>query len=235
VPKGEYLQYGGQAVPEGVMMRSPHYYAVAVRAPNGQIVIDHDAHEKTWIMRQKGTKGPLLRGAIGLIDAMMLGYKSMRFAANVATSPEFEAEPESTEDKLEIAGKGGSEPKASVIQSNEKVVKFAVGGALVVGIALAVGSSFGPGLGIVIGLVAIGVAVYQWANSDKVAMRAMRAREVTPEQAPELHALMDRLCALANDVGLLSEEYDTVAGRMAGNFPQAFSHLTLVQAALALR
>jgi GH15 family glucan-1,4-alpha-glucosidase len=48
-------------------------------------------------------------------------------------------------------------------------------------------------------------------------------------------ALMDRLCALANDVGLLSEEYDTDAGRMAGNFPQAFSHLTLVQAALALR
>ena len=42
-------------------------------------------------------------------------------------------------------------------------------------------------------------------------------------------------CALANDVGLLSEEYDTGAGRMAGNFPQAFSHLTLVQAALTLR
>ena len=70
--------------------------------------------------------------------------------------------------------------------------------ALVVGIALAVGSSFGPGLGIVIGLVAIGVAVYQWANSDKVAMRAMRAREVTPEQAPELHGMIDRLCALAD-------------------------------------
>ena len=51
----------------------------------------------------------------------------------------------------------------------------------------------------------------------------------------EAEELMDRLCALANDVGLLSEEYDTVNGRMAGNFPQAFSHLTLVQAALALR
>ena len=52
------------------------------------------------------------------------------------------------------------------------------------------------------------------------------------EQAEEL---MDRLCGLANDVGLLSEEYDAAHGRMAGNFPQAFSHLTLVQAALALR
>ncbi|WP_107704786.1 glycoside hydrolase family 15 protein [Nocardioides allogilvus] len=51
----------------------------------------------------------------------------------------------------------------------------------------------------------------------------------------DAHALMDRLCALANDVGLLSEEYDVDGDRMAGNFPQAFSHLTLVQAALALR
>jgi GH15 family glucan-1,4-alpha-glucosidase len=51
----------------------------------------------------------------------------------------------------------------------------------------------------------------------------------------DAEALMDRLCGLANDVGLLSEEYDTDADRMAGNFPQAFSHLTLVQAALSLR
>ena len=47
--------------------------------------------------------------------------------------------------------------------------------------------------------------------------------------------LLDRLCGLANDVGLLSEEYDAAHGRMAGNFPQAFSHLALVQAALSLR
>jgi GH15 family glucan-1,4-alpha-glucosidase len=51
----------------------------------------------------------------------------------------------------------------------------------------------------------------------------------------EATALLDRLCGLANDVGLLAEEYDVTHGRMAGNFPQAFSHLALVQAALALR
>ena len=56
-----------------------------------------------------------------------------------------------------------------------------------------------------------------------------------PGAATEATELMDRLCGLANDVGLLSEEYDARHGRMAGNFPQAFSHLTLVQAALALR
>jgi len=50
----------------------------------------------------------------------------------------------------------------------------------------------------------------------------------------EAMALFDRLCALANDVGLLSEEYDVGGDRMAGNFPQALSHLTLVQAALRI-
>ena len=51
----------------------------------------------------------------------------------------------------------------------------------------------------------------------------------------DAHALFDRLCALPNDVGLLSEEYDADHHRMVGNFPQAFSHLTLVQAAFKLR
>ena len=46
--------------------------------------------------------------------------------------------------------------------------------------------------------------------------------------------LMERLLALTNDVGLLSEEYDPVESRMVGNFPQAFSHLTLVGAAIHL-
>ena len=50
----------------------------------------------------------------------------------------------------------------------------------------------------------------------------------------QAHALFDRLVGLLNDVGLVSEEYDPVRQRMAGNFPQAFSHLALVQAAFHL-
>ncbi|MFJ6533457.1 glycoside hydrolase family 15 protein [Microbacterium sp. NPDC091662] len=50
----------------------------------------------------------------------------------------------------------------------------------------------------------------------------------------QAHALMERLCGLANDVGMLSEEYDPVGGRQLGNTPQAFSHLALVRAADAL-
>jgi GH15 family glucan-1,4-alpha-glucosidase len=50
----------------------------------------------------------------------------------------------------------------------------------------------------------------------------------------EARELFDRLAGLANDVGLLSEEYDPVARRQLGNFPQAFSHIGLVNSALAL-
>lgn len=66
--------------------------------------------------------------------------------------------------------------------------------ALIVGLAVGVGGT----LGIVIGLVGIGIAFFQWYKSDTVAMKAMRAREVTPEEAPELHGMIDRLCALAD-------------------------------------
>jgi GH15 family glucan-1,4-alpha-glucosidase len=51
------------------------------------------------------------------------------------------------------------------------------------------------------------------------------------EQAREL---FERLLDLRNDVGLLAEEYDPISRRQLGNFPQAFTHLALVRAAMAL-
>jgi len=51
----------------------------------------------------------------------------------------------------------------------------------------------------------------------------------------DAHELMRRLVGLCNDVGLLSEEYDPQNQRMVGNFPQAFSHLTLVNAAIMIQ
>jgi heat shock protein HtpX len=66
--------------------------------------------------------------------------------------------------------------------------------ALVVVLMFVLPSSYAP----FIAVAAIGIAFYQWWNSDKAAMRAMRAREVTPEEAPELHGMIDRLCAMAD-------------------------------------
>ncbi len=67
--------------------------------------------------------------------------------------------------------------------------------ALVVALMFAVDNA---ALSILIGVAGIGVAFFQWWFSDKAAMRAMRAREVTPEEAPELHGMIDRLCAMAD-------------------------------------
>ena len=50
----------------------------------------------------------------------------------------------------------------------------------------------------------------------------------------EARALFERLVGLANDLGLLAEEYDVARQRQVGNFPQAFSHLTLILAARAI-
>ena len=49
-----------------------------------------------------------------------------------------------------------------------------------------------------IAIIGLGIVWFQWYNSDTVAMKAMRAREVSPEQAPELHEMINRLCALAD-------------------------------------
>lgn len=70
--------------------------------------------------------------------------------------------------------------------------------ALVVGLMYAGGSYGGGGVAVLIGIAGLGFAWWQWYNSDKLALKAMRAVEVTPEQAPELHGVIDRLCALAD-------------------------------------
>jgi heat shock protein HtpX len=51
---------------------------------------------------------------------------------------------------------------------------------------------------LIIGLIGLGVAWFQWYNSDTIALKAMRCRVVTPEEAPELHGMIDRLCAMAD-------------------------------------
>lgn len=69
---------GGQAVIEGVMMRGPHKIAIAVRKPDGEIVIDEkEINDKTkWI-----TKVPILRGVWAFFSSMVTGVKSLMFSA----------------------------------------------------------------------------------------------------------------------------------------------------------
>lgn len=80
---GEETLVGGQAVMEGVMMRAPHSYCVAVRKANGEIVTDEMPVQR---LSEKNSiwKLPILRGIGTLGQAMSLGLKALRFSANAA-------------------------------------------------------------------------------------------------------------------------------------------------------
>jgi heat shock protein HtpX len=81
------------------------------------------------------------------------------------------------------------------------LVMFLLGALFVAFIVILMGAADRSGNGSLIpliGIAGIGFAWFQWYNSDKFALKAMRAREVTPQEAPELHGMIDRLCALAD-------------------------------------
>ena len=84
---GEETLVGGQAVMEGVMMRAPHSYCVAVRKPDGQIITEQMPLARVSEMH-KIFKLPIFRGVGTLFQAMKLGMKALRFSTNAALEAE---------------------------------------------------------------------------------------------------------------------------------------------------
>jgi uncharacterized protein YqhQ len=80
---GEETLVGGQAVLEGVMMRSPHAWAIACRKPSGEMVSMSEPLERPS-EKHKWMAWPIVRGVMTLGYAMSLGYRALRFSANVA-------------------------------------------------------------------------------------------------------------------------------------------------------
>ena len=80
---GEETLVGGQAVLEGVMMRSPHAWAIACRKPTGEVVTMSEPLERPS-EKHKWMAWPIVRGVMTLGYAMNLGYRALRFSANVA-------------------------------------------------------------------------------------------------------------------------------------------------------
>jgi uncharacterized protein YqhQ len=80
---GEETLVGGQAVLEGVMMRSPHAWAIACRKPSGEVVTMSEPLERPS-EKHKWMGWPIVRGVMTLGYAMNLGYRALRFSANVA-------------------------------------------------------------------------------------------------------------------------------------------------------
>jgi uncharacterized protein YqhQ len=80
---GEEILVGGQAVLEGVMMRSPHAWGIAVRKPSGEIATHCEPLERPS-EKHKWMAWPVVRGVMTLGHAMSLGFRALRFSANAA-------------------------------------------------------------------------------------------------------------------------------------------------------
>ena len=97
---GEETLVGGQAVLEGVMMRSPHAWGIAVRRSSGDVATHSEPIERPSEKR-KFWAWPVLRGLATLGQAMSLGFRALRYSANVA----LDAIPrEEQGNKIEISG-----------------------------------------------------------------------------------------------------------------------------------
>jgi len=88
---GEETLVGGQAVLEGVMMRSPHAWAIACRKPSGEVVTMSEPLARPS-EKHKWMAWPIVRGVMTLGYAMSLGYRALRFSANVAIEEVMEGE-----------------------------------------------------------------------------------------------------------------------------------------------
>src|SRR5271155_5993865 len=80
---GEETLVGGQAVIEGVMMRAPHSYCVAVRKPGGEIVTEEQPLAR-MSEQHRIFKYPIIRGVGTLYQAMTLGYRALKFSTTAA-------------------------------------------------------------------------------------------------------------------------------------------------------
>ena len=101
---GEETLVGGQAVLEGVMMRSPHAWGIAVRKPSGEIVTHSEPLERPSD-QHKWMGWPVVRGVMTLGNAMTLGFRALRFSANAALDEISAHDPDSKDPDNKDQGK----------------------------------------------------------------------------------------------------------------------------------
>lgn len=95
-PVGFRTSIGGQALLEGIMMRGPKETAMAVRNPQGEIIVEKvdDERDKRF---PKFLRLPIIRGVVNFIQTMLLGYKALMRSAEIAGIDEEEGEPSKLE------------------------------------------------------------------------------------------------------------------------------------------
>ena len=116
---GEETLVGGQAVLEGVMMRSPHAWAIACRKPSGEVVtmsepLDRPSEKHKWM------GWPVVRGVMTLGYAMNLGYRALRFSANVAIEDMMQEEQAKAQAEASASTARSAKAASETAQSREK-------------------------------------------------------------------------------------------------------------------
>ena len=138
------LNIGGQAVIEGVMMRSKDRVSTAVRIPNGKIVVKTEEY-KSLASKYKILNTPILRGAVAFVEMLILGIKTLNFSADVAMK----------EAEKEEAAKKGEEVSEKRSKSNSLMLVFS--------------ALFAVGFGIFV-FFFIPLAITNWLDLDKNAI-----------------------------------------------------------------
>ena len=131
-----YSGIGGQAVMEGVMMKNQEKYAVAVRKPDQEIVVETSTYEGL-IKNKKIRNMPILRGVFSFIESLVLGMKTLTFSASF-----FEEEEEEKSGSRKAEKRAGTQKPAPTEEEQKKKEKrqenALMGGTVAISIVLAV-------------------------------------------------------------------------------------------------
>ena len=131
-----YSGIGGQAVMEGVMMKNQEKYAVAVRKPDQEIVVETSTYEGL-IKNKKIRNMPILRGVFSFIESLLLGMKTLTFSASF-----FEEEEDEKSGSRKAEKRAGAKKPAPTEEEQKKKEKrqenVLMGGTVAISIVLAV-------------------------------------------------------------------------------------------------
>ena len=131
-----YSGIGGQAVMEGVMMKNQEKYAVAVRKPDQEIVVETSTYEGL-IKNKKIRNMPILRGVFSFIESLVLGMKTLTFSASF-----FEEEEDEQSGSRKAEKRAGAKKPAPTEEEQKKKEKrqenVLMGGTVAISIVLAV-------------------------------------------------------------------------------------------------
>lgn len=94
---GKYTSIGGQALIEGILMKSPEKTALCVRLPDGSIDTSY-MEEKRLSQKSKFFRLPIIRGVVGFVESMLQGYKALMISADKSGFADLEEEADKKED-----------------------------------------------------------------------------------------------------------------------------------------